>query len=119
MRSGPTLALLLAVAIQVQPDPGYYAPPADVRSEAERGRGELRIPIASPRSTRSESELRHVTDPGSLMGWEAAAEVAPEPRKEEKGPRRRGFFRTARGVTLLIVLGAVAAGTLARSSIDE
>jgi len=51
-----------------------------------------------------------------------AAPPAPgskTPIKEEKGPPKKRFFRSPAGTMLLIVVGALAVGSLARSTLDR
>lgn len=57
--------------------------------------------------------------PGRPTWREVLAEEAPEPDKEPRGGRRKGFFRSPTGIAILVVTGAVIAGSVALNSLED
>lgn len=115
LSQGLAVALFLIVACP----PPLQATPADSAScgvEWDPGSSLL----ASDQAVRREEIDLYVDASAERESLLAGQQAIPEePRKEQKDPRRKRFFRSPAGTIVLIVVGAAVVGSLALSSLED
>lgn len=72
-----------------------------------------------PAARRQRIDLRADAPGGRETLLAGQPSIPEEPRKEQKDPRRRRFFRSPAGTMVLIVVGAAVVGYLALSSLED